>query len=115
MICRRSDLDDGAAGPRCVGGEEATKVLSSGSSCAGDAIGRIGGDVVAISWSLSRRLVGLRYSGGDLLLQRINSHGSSAAVQEYCPLAAWIVLALLMCTLDLEQRRSATHQICKVV
>lgn len=59
VICRRSDLDDGVVGSRCVGTEGETKVLSSGRNCACDAIGRIGGDVVAVSWSLSCKSVGL--------------------------------------------------------
>ena len=66
-IWRRSDLDDGAIGSRCVGTEEATKVLSRGSSCADEAIGRIGGDVVVISWSLSHVLISGSAAVGDLV------------------------------------------------
>ncbi len=70
VTCRRSDLDDGVVGSRCVGTEAATKVLSSGRNCVCDAIGRIGGDVVAVSWSLSRKSVGLRCSSGDYFFCR---------------------------------------------
>ena len=65
-IWRRSDLDDGAIGSRSLGTEEATKSRSRGSSCVGDAIGSIGGDVVAISWSLSRKLIIASVSGANL-------------------------------------------------
>lgn len=98
VICRRSDLDDGVVGSRCVGTEGATKVLSSGRNCAGDAIGRIGGDVVAVSWSLSRKSVGFRCSSGDYFPGRPSRYRKIV-----CPIVKMGALALLLWIVELEQ------------